>query len=176
MKESGSHMAQRRKKQGSGLAVIVIALAIIAMVPRQVWIALVITVVVAFGIYLFVKWQAQKKPRAPIVHEPTLAELTGLMPAPSRRHGSATPAPASANRKILSSMLETAKQPIASSPSQSNLLASERVAEPTAALNRSAPLLPRWRRHRTQLWLQPTGRGTWGPRWRTLPSTARRRQ
>ena len=50
-------MARRRKKQGSDLTVIalVIALAVIAMVPKQVWIAIGITVVVAYGIYLFVK-------------------------------------------------------------------------------------------------------------------------
>lgn len=170
-------MARRRKKQGSDLTVIalVIALAVIAMVPKQVWIAIGITVVVAFGIYLFVKWQAQQKPPAPIVREPTLAELTGTKRVQSKPRGSATPAPASANRKILSSMLEAAQPPIAPLPSQSNRVASEPVAEPTAVLRQSVPLL-RWRLHRTQLLLQRTALGTCGPRWRTLPSTARRHQ
>ncbi|NIK38876.1 putative tellurite resistance protein B-like protein [Xanthomonas arboricola] len=114
---------------------LMIALAIIAMVPRQVWIALGITVVVAFGLYLFVKWQAQKKPLAPIVREPTLAELTGLKSAPSKPRSSTAPAPASANQKILSSMLEAAQPPTAPSPSQSIWV----VSEPIGALNRSVP-------------------------------------
>ncbi|WP_225970184.1 TerB N-terminal domain-containing protein [Xanthomonas hortorum] len=118
---------------------LVIALAVIAMVPKQVWIAIGITVVVAFGIYLFVKWQAQKKPPAPIVREPTLAELTGTKRVQSRPRGSTTADPASTNRKILSSMLEAAQPPIAPSPSQSNRVASERVTEPTAALSQSVP-------------------------------------
>ncbi|APP73947.1 hypothetical protein BJD12_00255 [Xanthomonas vesicatoria ATCC 35937] len=132
-------MARRRKKQGSGLTVIVIALAIIAMVPRQVWIALGITVVVAFGLYLFVKWQAQKKPPAPVVREPTLAELTETKRVQSKPRGSITADPPGANRKILSSMLEAAQPPIAPLPSQSNRVASEPVAEPTAALRQSVP-------------------------------------
>lgn len=134
-------MARRRKKQGSDLTVIalVIALAVIAMVPKQVWIAIGITVVVAFGIYLFVKWQAQQKPPAPIVREPTLAELTGTKRVQSKPGGSTAADPASANRKILSSMLEAAQPPIAPSPSQSNRVASEPVAEPTAALRQSVP-------------------------------------
>ncbi|WP_232515023.1 TerB N-terminal domain-containing protein [Xanthomonas citri pv. malvacearum] len=118
---------------------LVIALAVIAMVPRQVWIALGITAVVAFGVYLFVKWQAQRKPPAPAVREPTLAELTETKKAPSKPRGSAASAPASANRKILSSTLEAAQPPIAPLPSQSNRAASERLAEPTAALSKSFP-------------------------------------
>ncbi|WP_237715451.1 TerB N-terminal domain-containing protein [Xanthomonas phaseoli] len=118
---------------------LVIALAVIAMVPKQVWIAIGITVVVAFGIYLFVKWQAQQKPPAPIVREPTLAELTGTKRVQSKPRGSTAADPASANRKILSSMLEAAQPPIAPSPSQSNRVASERIVEPTAALSQSFP-------------------------------------
>ncbi|MBB3805267.1 putative tellurite resistance protein B-like protein [Xanthomonas arboricola] len=117
---------------------IVIALAIIAMVPRQVWIALGITAVVAFGLYLFVKWQAQKKPLAPIVREPTLAELTGLKSAPSNPRSSTAPAPASANRKILSSMLEAAQPPAVPTHSQVKQVASE----PIGALHQSTPPAP----------------------------------
>ncbi|UXA57875.1 TerB N-terminal domain-containing protein [Xanthomonas prunicola] len=117
---------------------IVIALAIIAMVPRQVWIALGITVAVAFGVYLFVKWQAQKKPPAPIAREPTLAELTGTKKAPSKPRGPAASAPASANQKILSSMLEAAQPPVVPTHSKLKQLASE----PIGALNRSTPPAP----------------------------------
>lgn len=115
-----------------------IALVIIAMVPRQVWIALGITVVVAFGICLFVKWQAQKKPPAPVVREPTLAELTGTKKVQSKPRGSTTADPASANRKILSSMLEAAQPPAVPTHSQVKQLASE----PFGALNRSTTPAP----------------------------------
>ncbi|WNH43836.1 MULTISPECIES: TerB N-terminal domain-containing protein [Xanthomonas] len=52
-----------------------IALAIIAMVPKQVWIAIGISLAIALVIYLVVKWQAQKKSAAPTTNEPTLSEL-----------------------------------------------------------------------------------------------------
>ncbi|MEA9731862.1 TerB N-terminal domain-containing protein [Xanthomonas campestris] len=115
-----------------------IALAVIAMVPKQVWIAIGITVVVAFGIYLFVKWQAQQKPPAPIVREPTLAELTGTKRVQSKPRGPTAADPASANRKILSSMLEAAQPPAVPTHSQVKQLASE----PIGALNRSTPPSP----------------------------------
>lgn len=98
-----------RKKSGAGLWLIVGILVVIAMVPREIWIALGIMGLVGFVVYVAVKWQAGSKtaaqaarpphrsgrypaspPAEPLASsqrtdEPTLAQLMAAQAAKARR-------------------------------------------------------------------------------------------
>lgn len=72
-------------KSGSVGGGIIGALVLIYLIPREIWIALGIAVVVALAIYFYLQWKAHKvaeaKPPAPAPqYEPTLAELMESRP------------------------------------------------------------------------------------------------
>ena len=103
-----------RKKSGTGLWLIVGILVVIAMVPREIWIALGILGLVVFVVYVAVKWQAGSKTAAQAPHpqhrpgrhpaspaaeplassqwadEPTLAQLMAAQ-APKAPHSTERP-------------------------------------------------------------------------------------
>lgn len=79
-----------RKKSGAGLWLIVGILALIAMVPQEVWIGLGVIGVVAIAAYLVIKWQAstRKDSGATSAGQPTLSDLIANQPrAGGSRHG-----------------------------------------------------------------------------------------
>jgi tellurite resistance protein len=79
-----------RKKSGAGLWLIVGILALIAMVPQEVWIGLGVIGVVAIAAYLVIKWQAstRKDSGATSAGQPTLSDLIANQPrAGGPRHG-----------------------------------------------------------------------------------------
>lgn len=59
-----------RKKSGTGLWLIVGILVVVAMIPREIWIALGIIGLVAFAVYIAVKWQADSKTAAQAARPP----------------------------------------------------------------------------------------------------------
>lgn len=72
-------------KSGSVGGGIIGVLVLIVLIPREIWIALGIAVIVALAIYFYIQWKAHKpaeaKPAEPVAkHEPTLAELMGSRP------------------------------------------------------------------------------------------------
>lgn len=85
-----------RKASGAGLWGLIVAVALVAMVPRAVWIGLGVPLLIAFAPYLFVKWQGSAKTATAPVRgdEPTLAQLmSDSSRPPSIARSSAPPAP-----------------------------------------------------------------------------------
>ena len=75
-------------KSGPVGAGILGVLVLIFMIPREIWIALGISAIVALAIYFYIKWKAHKPAEVSSTgtvprHEPTLAELIGSRPARS---------------------------------------------------------------------------------------------
>ena len=88
-------------KSGPVGAGILGVLVLIFMIPREIWIALGISAIVALAIYFYIKWKAHKPAEVSSTgtvprHEPTLAELIGSRPARSPPK-----LPPSANRQVL---------------------------------------------------------------------------
>lgn len=113
-----------RKKSGTGLWLIVGILLVIAMVPREIWIALGILGLVAFVVYVAIKWQAGSK---------TAAQVS---PPPHRsgRHSASPPAePLASNRwadEPTLAQLMAAQAPEAARPAERRDANSGRTATP----------------------------------------------
>lgn len=92
-------------KSGSVGSGIIGLLVLIYLIPREIWIAIGIAVIVALAIYFYIQWKAHEpaeaKPAEPVAkHEPTLAELMG-----SRPPRPLPKLPQSANRQVLDTTL-----------------------------------------------------------------------
>lgn len=121
-------------------------LVLIFLIPREIWIALGIGVIVALAIYFYIQWKSHKPsvvrpPEADPKHEPTLAELMRSPPA-----GSLPKLPPSANRQVLVTAHQTPEKASAPQASTGNVrevmqhIASKQAQQHTRSSSKPPPL------------------------------------
>lgn len=121
-----------RKKSGTGLWLIVGILVVIAIVPREIWIALGILGLVAFAVYVAVKWQAGLKTAAHAARPP---QQSGRHPAspPVEPLASSQWADEPTLAQLMAAQDPRARRPAeGSEPSSGRNVAPPRMPPPTA--------------------------------------------